>query len=87
MCGDAIMAKSKVTVRSGRRLSTGKRRSCSARALSQDDILQALFSFQVKGQSGKPFPVVFIYASQSLGWGSILRKRDGSGECSVPQPR
>lgn len=30
MCGDAITAKSKVTVRSGRRLSTGERRRRSA---------------------------------------------------------
>lgn len=87
MCGDAITAKSKVTSRSGRRLSTGERRSGSERALSQGDILQALFSSQVKGQTAKPFPVVFIYASQSLGWWSVLWKRDGSGECSISQPR
>lgn len=87
LCGDAITAKSKVTWRSGRRLSAGERRSRSARALSWDNILQAWFSPQVKGQTAKPFPVVFIYASQSLGWWSVLRKRDGSGECPISQPR
>ena len=44
------------------------------------------FYFRLKGQTEKPFAVVFIYGSQRPGWWSILKKKDGSGGNPVSPP-
>lgn len=63
-CADAVTAKSKVTVRSLAATCQQVREGGAHKGtLSHDDILQALFLFQVKGQTEKPFAVVFIYGS------------------------
>lgn len=44
------------------------------------------FYFRLKGQTEKPFAVIFIYGSQRPGRWSVQKKKDGSGEIPVSQP-